>query len=135
MRKKDHISKTCDSQMNLHIAFVAFHRSRIEDESTHRTSYSMNHQTEEIQQELQRISRRSTVTAWVSSVIAAGMVASHFFPKVMQQLAESTESLDRAIAPHLRSALGGVIFWAFILGLPGLCIWYVLAKISGAKKP
>jgi hypothetical protein len=95
----------------------------------------MNDNSNETLQELKRISRRSAVAAWSSSIIAASMITNHFFPKVVRQLAESTESIDRFIATHKIATPVTIIYLAFVLGFPALCIWYVFAKISGAKKP
>lgn len=95
----------------------------------------MQNEQSEILQELRRISRHTAVTAWATSILAAGVVANFCFPQVIKALAESIHSLDRKISPNLIDNVMMIIPAIALLAFGGYSVYYVIARISGAKAP
>lgn len=95
----------------------------------------MQNEQSEILQELRRISRCTAVTAWATSILAAGVVANFCFPQVIKALAESIHSLDRKIAPNLIDNVMMIISAIALLAFVGYSIYYVIARISGVIAP
>ena len=95
----------------------------------------MQNEPSEILQELRRISRCTAVTAWASSILTAGVVANFCFPQVIKEFAESIHSFDRKIAPNLIDNVMMIIAAIALLAFVGYSIYYVIARISGAKAP
>jgi uncharacterized protein with PQ loop repeat len=90
----------------------------------------MQNEPSEILQELRRISRCTTITAWATSILAAGFVTMIFFPQVIKQL-----SLDHKVSPYLIEGVVTIIAAIALLAFVVYSIYYVIARISGAKAP
>jgi hypothetical protein len=95
----------------------------------------MHNEPNEVFQELQRISRRSKVTAWAACITATCVVLQIFFPQSIKELSDITRSLDREIATNLIDAGSAIVLWVLFLTFFILCVSYVVTRISRAKKP
>lgn len=95
----------------------------------------MQNEQSEILQQLRRISRLCTITAWATSIAAILVIAHTFFPKAIKELSGITGALDRAISLIQGDWLSTGIGVLVVLALAFYSIYYVIARISGAPAP
>lgn len=86
----------------------------------------MNDDQTLLTRELRRISIRSTVAAWTSSLAFLLSVILIFFPRLAARLAEGSLAAQEFLGTYAGGAIGILL----VLGVVVVCAGYVVSKIS-----